>query len=244
MAPIRGVLFDKDGTLFDFQATWSSWAQAMLLELAQGDLAKAASLGARIGYNFAAKQFDPGSVVIAGTPDDIVRLLLPGVPDMAPDTLADRLNAAAALAPQAEAVPLAPLLAELRGMGLVLGVATNDAETPARAHLAAVGQEAVFDFIAGYDSGFGGKPEPGMCLGFAATTGLDPGAILMVGDSTHDLLAGRAAGMRCIAVLTGMAEAAVLAPFADAVLSDIGHLPTWIAENNGEWGVSRCEESE
>ena len=42
----------------------------------------------------------------------------------------------AELAPQRPAAPLGPLLAGLRGQGLKLGVATNDAEAPARAHLA------------------------------------------------------------------------------------------------------------
>jgi phosphoglycolate phosphatase len=228
MTEIHGVLFDKDGTLFDFQATWSAWAIMMLTDLAQGDLGRAASLGSRIGYDFAARQFDRDSVVIAGTPDDIVRGLLPGVPEITPMDLVERLNAAAARAPQAEAVPLGPLIAELRAMGLALGVATNDAEVPARAHLAASGQEEAFDFIAGYDSGFGGKPGPGMCLGFASAMGLAPEHVLMVGDSTHDLQAGRAAGMRTVAVLTGMAGADALTPLATAVLPDIGHLPTWI----------------
>jgi phosphoglycolate phosphatase len=50
----------------------------------------------------------------------------------------------------------------------------------------------------------------------------------MVGDSTHDLIAGRAAGMGTVAVLTGMASTSDLAPFADLVLPDIGHLPAWL----------------
>jgi phosphoglycolate phosphatase len=50
----------------------------------------------------------------------------------------------------------------------------------------------------------------------------------MVGDSRHDLMAGRAAGMRTVAVLTGIAEAPELAPLADAVLPDIGHLADWL----------------
>jgi phosphoglycolate phosphatase len=229
MTAIKGILFDKDGTLFDFQATWSAWARTMLTDLAAGDAARAASLGTRIGYDFGAGVFDPSSLVIAGTPDDIVGALLPALPGIGPAELVARLNAAAARAPQAEAVPLGPLLGVLRSMGMALGVATNDAEAPARAHLAAAGQEDAFDFIAGYDSGFGGKPGPGMCLGFSQAVGLDPAHVLMVGDSTHDLEAGRAAGMRTIAVLTGMAGAEVLAPLATAVLPDIGHLPGWIA---------------
>lgn len=228
MTAIHGVLFDKDGTLFDFKTTWSAWAQTMLIDLAQGDTTRAASLGARIGYDFAAKRFDRDSVVIAGTPEDVVRGLLPGMPEITPMGLTERLNAAASRAPQAEAVPLGPLLTELRAMGLALGVTTNDAEAPAREHLASVGQEEAFDFIAGYDSGFGSKPGPGMCLGFAGAMILNPAHVLMVGDSTHDLEAGRAAGMRTVAVLTGMAGADVLAPLATVVLPDIGHLPDWI----------------
>jgi phosphoglycolate phosphatase len=50
----------------------------------------------------------------------------------------------------------------------------------------------------------------------------------MVGDSTHDLLAGRAAGMRTVGVLTGLAPEAVLAPHADVVFPNIGHLTDWL----------------
>ena len=227
--PIQGVLFDKDGTLFDFEATWCAWAATMLVDLTGGDLVRAAELGGLMGYNFEEESFDRDSVVIAGTPDDIVEILHPGVPELTRDQLITRLNAAATTAPQIEAVPLGPLLADLRMMGLKLGVATNDAETPARAHLAGVGHEDSFDFIAGYDSGYGGKPDPGMCLGFVEDMGLAPENVLMVGDSTHDLKAGRAAGMRTVAVLTGMATAEELQDLADVVLPDIGHLPGWIA---------------
>ena len=50
----------------------------------------------------------------------------------------------------------------------------------------------------------------------------------MVGDSLHDLDAGRAAGMRPVAVLTGIARAGDLAPHAEVVLPDIGALPAWL----------------
>jgi phosphoglycolate phosphatase len=110
-----------------------------------------------------------------------------------------------------------------------LGVATNDAEVAARQQLEAAEIIDVFQYIAGYDSGHGAKPHPGMCTGFARALDLDPRACVMVGDSRHDLEAGRAAGMRVVAVLTGVARAPDLAPHADVVLPDIGALPDWIA---------------
>jgi len=121
----------------------------------------------------------------------------------------------------------------LKARGLKLGVATNDSEVPARAHLDRHGLTGLLDFIAGWDSGHGAKPAPGMCLAFASTTGLDPGQVLMVGDSLHDLDAGRAAGMRPVAVLTGIARAGDLAPHAEVVLPDIGALPAWLDAQAG-----------
>ena len=227
--PIKAALFDKDGTLFDFAATWNAWAKATLLDLTNGDAVRAKTVGALMDFDFTAGAFDPESEVIAGTPDDIIRLLSPGLPEIPRDALLERINRAAAQAPQVETVPLQPWIAELRALGLKIGVATNDAEAPARAHLSSAGVEDLFDFIAGYDSGYGGKPAPGMCLGFAEAMGVAPDAVVMVGDSTHDLLAGRAAQMRTVAVLTGMAGEADLAPYADVVLPSIGALPAWIA---------------
>ncbi|GHE93610.1 phosphatase [Aliiroseovarius zhejiangensis] len=228
---IDALLFDKDGTLFLFEATWESWAHAVLMRLTDDDPERARVIGADIGFDIDSRQFHPASVVIAGTPGEVVAQLRRHVAytDAALETI---LNEEAAIAPQVEAVALAPFLTDLRRRGLKIGVATNDAERPARAHLDAAGVTGLFDFISGYDSGHGVKPAPGPCLAFAAATGLAPERVAMVGDSLHDLRAGRAAGMRTIAVLTGIAGADELAPFADIVLDDISHIPDWL--DNGQ----------
>jgi len=226
--PVRGIIFDKDGTLFDFSTTWEAWAAAFLRRAADGNEERARRAGAAIGFDLGHTRFLPKSIVIAGTPVEIAGELSAHFPDLTFDALVMLLNEEAAHAPQAEAVPLKPFLAALRARGLLLGVATNDAEEPARAHLRSAGVESLFDFIAGSDSGFGGKPAPGQLLGFCTDTGLSAESVVMVGDSTHDLHAGRAAGMRTIGVLTGMAASEVLAPYADSVLPDIGALPGWL----------------
>lgn len=225
---IQAILFDKDGTLFDFYATWGIWAKTLLLDEAGGDAELAARMGDAIGYNFHTGTFAPDSMVIFDTPPDIAAALLPFFDGETVQSLTDRLNTAAAQVPMVEAAPLIPLLLELQARGLKLGVATNDGEAPARGHLEASGISGMFDFIVGSDSGFGGKPEAGMMQAFADHIGVAGKRIAMVGDSVHDLVAGRAAGMVPVAVLTGVAGQDELAPHADVVLPDIGHLPAWL----------------
>lgn len=230
---ITGILFDKDGTLFDFRRTWAGWARQFLLELCEGDTARARAMGAHLGYDLDTGSFDGDSGIIAGSPHDVALMVQQLVPDLDIPAFVSRFNVTAAQAPVAEPVPLAPLLGGFRGAGITLGVATNDSEAAARAHLDRVGVTALFDFIAGFDSGYGAKPEPGMQHAFCARFGLAPGSVVMVGDSVHDLESGRAAGMRTVAVLTGIATEAELAPLADAVLPHVGYLPEWIEAQGG-----------
>ncbi|MEY4871129.1 MAG: hypothetical protein RLZZ563_459, partial [Pseudomonadota bacterium] len=47
---IDGVIFDKDGTLFDFRASWGAWAARLLREIADESGRDIAALGAAMGY--------------------------------------------------------------------------------------------------------------------------------------------------------------------------------------------------
>ncbi|MBF9046640.1 HAD-IA family hydrolase [Rhodobacterales bacterium LSUCC0031] len=226
---IKGLLFDKDGTLFDFQQSWGGWAHDLIMTLAADDDARFARLTDVLGYDAPNRVFFPHSLVIAGTARDQAEALAPHLPGRDLDALEVWLAEAARSAAMVPAVPLKPLLNAFLQEGFSLGIATNDAEAAARRQLELAEITDLFHFIAGYDSGFGAKPLPGMCLGFASACDLDPAHCVMVGDSLHDLEAGRAAGMRVVAVLTGVATAADLAPHADVVLRDIGQLPGWLA---------------
>ncbi|SOB90941.1 phosphoglycolate phosphatase [Rhodobacter sp. JA431] len=229
MADIEAILFDKDGTLFDFEATWGAWARALLIRLAEGDPPRTERLAEALGYDLTAGCFHRHSPVIAGTVSEVATLMLPHLPGRtAPDLVAE-LEAAALEAPQVPAVDLPRCLGDLCTSGLRLGVATNDSEASARLQLQREGVETLFDFIAGYDSGHGAKPEPGPLLAFAAAVGVAPERVAMVGDSLHDLAAARAAGMTAVAVLTGPATREVLSPAADVVLETIDGLAEWLA---------------
>ena len=228
---IEGLLFDKDGTLLDIEATWGPWAVGALRELAGGDRSLAGRMGAAVGIDARTGAFDPDGPAVAGTLGEQALLLGPLAGREARDIEAWLRRSAM------DAVPL--MLADrafFDGLsGYALGVATNDGEAAALAQLSRGGLGGVFPFVAGYDSGFGGKPGPGMIHAFADHAGLETRQVAMIGDSEHDLNAARAAGAVAVAVLSGPIGRARLEPLADAVLEDIRALPAWLGANATRW---------
>ncbi|MGR3780221.1 MAG: HAD family hydrolase [Albimonas sp.] len=227
---IRGILFDKDGTLLDFEATWRGFVEESIAAVAPHDLALRRRLGDLVGLDPDTRRFRAGSPVVSGSTAEVAALWAPHLPGRQAEDIAaeidDRAAAAVLDAPTAAAPDLPGLLDGFRARGMALGVATHDSERAARAHMTMLGALERFDFIAGYDSGHGLKPGPGMVLAFAAATGVAPQQVAMIGDSLHDLGAGRAAGAGLVVgVLTGPAEAHELAPHADHVIGSIAELP-------------------
>ncbi len=228
MPRLSALLFDKDGTLFDFQATWGRFHARFLSALADGDPQLHARLAEVTAFDTEQERFRPESTIIAASLNETVEVMREAVPHIPHDVLYERIRTETSAARQVAVTDLPALMAGLRSRGMKLGIATNDAEAPARSNLRSAGIETEFDFIAGYDSGFGAKPQTGMLDAFASHTGLAPDSIGMVGDSTHDLHAARDAGMFRIGVLTGVAEHDDLAPHSDLVLQDISLLPAWL----------------
>ena len=227
---LRGILFDKDGTLFDFAASWASVLDDTLVALTDDSTLRHV-MARDAGYDPVRRRFVPGSPCVAGAVEEIAAVWARHLPERSVseiEVIANQFGETAgsrgALAP---AVPDLPaFLRGLRDDGFVLGIATHDSEAAAHAHLGAVDALDCFAFIAGYDSGHGLKPGPGMLLAFAAATELRPDEIVMVGDSVHDLGVAPAAGAAmAVGVLTGPATREDLAPHADHVLDSIADLP-------------------
>jgi phosphoglycolate phosphatase len=230
---VLGVLFDKDGTLIDFQETWGPATHAVIHALAKGDRDIMRAQAEILHFSIDDKRFRPTSPLIAGSSASYGRSWgeALGRTDFAALKLEiDRLTAIESLKALTPIGEPAQALGALRAMGLRLGVGTNDSEQSARRQIAALGLEETIEFVAGYDSGHGGKPDPGMVLAFARHLGVAPSRIAMVGDSRHDLDAARAAGALAVAVLSGPADREALAPHADHVVDDIEALPALFAE--------------
>jgi phosphoglycolate phosphatase len=228
----RGILFDKDGTLLDFEATWAPLFRALALELAEGDPAAAHSLLLASGLDPVSGRMQAGSVLGAGTTHDIIRVWYPSLSGEPFRAMAERIDARfhAHGAHRSVAVPdLIETLAVLTRAGYALGVATNDGTEAARMALAGVGATAYLPHIFGYDSVARPKPAGDIVHAFAAAIGASPAEVVVVGDNLHDLDMARAAGAgAAVGVLTGNSSAVDLAPRADTVLGSIRDLPSWL----------------
>ena len=224
LSSIRGLLFDKDGTLFDFEKTWNSWTSRILTEVSKQSDVSISALADAIDFDLKTGKLLPQSIVIAGTHRQVTAALHTKLSNWDFEHLESYLLDYVIETRQYEVVPLQKYFRKLKSEGLLLGVMTNDAERGAQAHLAAAGILELLDFVAGSDTGFGCKPAPEPLLAFAKITGLKPDEIAMVGDSLHDLQAAQAAGMMRIAVLTGVAKEDELKKHADLVLPSIANL--------------------
>ncbi|HSP26454.1 MAG TPA: HAD family hydrolase, partial [Saliniramus sp.] len=224
---LKAILFDKDGTLIDFDATWGPAAYAVMRELADGD-AHALQLLVEVSeYIEEERRFLPSSPLVAGSSAHYGPLwaeILGRESGREFFGLMDdlfRVHGLASLSPIGDPAAVMRALAKRR---LHLGIATNDSEASARAQAQALGIDGFMSYFAGYDSGHGSKPEPGMVTAFATAHELHPAQIAMVGDSLHDLHSARAAGARTITVLSGPrgeAARAELEPFSDHMLGSI-----------------------
>jgi phosphoglycolate phosphatase len=225
---IRAILFDKDGTLFDFFKTWMPLYEALAGRLVGGDTARIDRILKASGYDRHSGKLDPGSPLAAGSNRSIAEAWVTELPGVDLDSLTRRMDAQFGESLAISPVPvtdLAALFGRLKARGLRLGVATMDSHAAAAAAVETFELVGLVDFVAGYDSGHGMKPGPGMVHAFCRAIELPAAAVAVVGDTPHDMHMARAAGAGlAIGVLTGAAPREVLVDHADQVLDSIAQL--------------------
>lgn len=224
---ISGILFDKDGTLLDFARSWEPVNRRCAHYAADGDPELADRLLRACGMDPDTGETVGDSLFAASSTGEIAAGMIAAGSKHSLEDLIHRFDRFF-IEGAAHAVPLVDLrkvFLALRARGLKLGIASSDNEASIR--LMAEGQHILpmLDYIAGYDSGHGVKPNPGMVEGFARACGLALSEIAMVGDNAHDMhMARNAKAGLAVGVLTGTGAAATLSSFADHVVGSIEDL--------------------
>jgi phosphoglycolate phosphatase len=233
VAVIKGIMFDKDGVLVDFDQTWIKVLVDMANELAGGDVARENELLVRAGYDRATGRFFSGSVWAAGNNDELIEVWDDVGTAQSNARLAEYVDACClAVEPVPLLLPqvLQNLFRDFHAAGTQLAIATNDMEASAIQTMEKFGLSGFLTAIFGYDSVVHPKPAADPVIAFCRASGLEARHVAMVGDNVHDMEMARAgkAGL-AIGVLSGNSTADELAPHADYLIQDIRELPALLA---------------
>jgi phosphoglycolate phosphatase len=230
MKDIRAIAFDKDGTFIDFAQTWGGALNLVIDELSP-DAALGERIAALLGFDRRGVNFDPHSTFVGGSQDVYgphwAKLLGVAHNDAFRQRIADSFETHVfSTLRMIEGAETA--LRRIAGLGLPMGVATNDAIRATERQLAHLRLAELFRFVAGYDSGYGPKPSGAMIAAFAREAGVAPGDVLMVGDSINDARAGRDAGARVVGLRTGPEAHPDFERLCDVVLPSLRDLPAFL----------------
>lgn len=225
--PIKAILFDKDGTLIDYHQSWGPTNRRAAKIAAAGDLALEKRFLAIGGVDSATGLTKADSLFASANTEEISQAWVRAGSRYPMRALTQTLDALFQTAAR-YAVPVCDLHAlfkALREQAIAIGIASSDSETSIKLMLEVFGISDFVSFVAGYDSGYGWKPDPGMLLQFATVVGVPVGEIAVIGDNLHDMAMAKAggAGLR-VGVLTGTGTLETLAPAADMCLPSIADL--------------------
>lgn len=216
--PVAAVLFDLDGTLVETDdETVARLARPLALVravLPGRDVQRAA----RHLAGWINDHFNGGLAVL-----DWLRL------DELAQRLARRWGLIHANSAERPLVPVAgtiDLVHALYGRYL-LGIVSTRTAGEVQVYLAQQGLAGHFAVIVGSDSTARIKPHPQPILHAARRLGLNPGHVLMVGDTAADVRAAKAAGALAVGVLCGFGDRADLRQ-ADLVLASTADLAEWL----------------
>jgi len=235
----RLIIFDKDGTLIDFTATWVPLIRKrveMLLKALKMGKDLEASLLKAWGIDPESGRVDPrGPCPVSPRSDEIIigtmTLYQQGYPwDEAKGLVSRAFDEADAVTNRKEMLkPVAGiqnLLTGLRVKGFLLALATSDERRDTEAMLCSLDMEGLFDVVLCAEEMKPPKPHPESILTICRKVSVPPQEAIFIGDTVTDMMMGKRAG---VGLTVGILEGGVtpreeLEKVADVVLESIHHL--------------------
>lgn len=112
-------------------------------------------------------------------------------------------------------------LKEMRKAGLLLGIATNGSGKTAREIMESIGVGDLFDVYIGADEVSEGKPSPDMIEEACRRMEIDPSESVYVGDELVDAVAGNAAGVAGIVIVSDEPDVSAYTSIITGSVADI-----------------------
>ncbi|KDO32317.1 hypothetical protein SPRG_02796 [Saprolegnia parasitica CBS 223.65] len=223
------VVFDKDGTLIDFNLMWGGWVESVAWQLEMTTkLPVREKLFTAMGYDWISRSIRSKGALCCTPMGELyqvaVKVLLDeGVATDAAEKaikkvwqMPDAVNTSRPLA------DIPALFLTIKRMGIKIAVCTADNRAPTMATLKHLQVDHLVDAISCGDDGLPAKPAPEQIWTMCHNLGIAPHNTIMVGDTCTDMLLGKHAGCGLsIGVLGGASSLEDLAEDADVLVPNL-----------------------
>ena len=227
---VDAIIFDKDGTLLDFDAFWvavTEKAVKSVLDLAEDKITAVTEVLEAFGVHNGVTDIE--GVLCKGTYTELGEILHDimkshGISkdcDYVAGALRDAYKKSSGegeIKPTCEG--LANVLSELKRQGKKLAVVTTDNAEITTECLKGLGILEFFDKIYSDDGKTPTKPDPYCVYDFCETFGVKKESVCMVGDTMTDMNFAKNAGISAIGIAKNENNAKILEPHAYAVIND------------------------
>ena len=231
---IKGILFDKDGTIIDF----SLWRNAginmidtVLKEYEINDTLVRKSLQRSIGIT--ENGVEPFGALAFKTHEHVaceLHFILSKYKNINFNDF--KVHVAELLRNEVlkddveikETTDLRALFGHLKDNGIKVGLATADTYQSAMHMVNKLNHHDLYDFFGSYDGIMKPKPHKDMCVKFCDMYGFESYEVAIVGDSYNDMMFARNSGAIGVGVLSGVSSKINLKDTADIILPSVDSL--------------------
>lgn len=232
----QAIIFDKDGTLIDFDAMWGGWTLYLAEQLREaGGRDVREALCTSMGYDQSSKRVKADGKLASNPMSYLFNLTI----EVMESAGLSEQNARRVVE-QAWCIPdpvvlakpftdMRKLFGEIHDMGIKIAIATADDRAPTQVMIEAFDVEEYIACMVCADDGIPSKPAPDMVHLLCKQMEVEPAKVMVIGDTTSDLKMARAAGAgMAVGVLSGVSSARDLVGYADILLESVDELNEYI----------------
>ncbi|MFV8827690.1 HAD family hydrolase [Alkalihalobacterium sp. APHAB7] len=230
--PIKGILFDKDGTLIHFHSIWLPIAKSLVKQFAKAYLNHGDDICDQLEklIGLEGERVDGNGILAGGTTHDIANtfyrfMLEAGYHQYKLDEIYVWLSEKMVEITRENSQYIEPtgnlieMLNVLKAKNIEVGIATADDLETTKICLTKLGLTRYFSFVITADTHGFSKPHRSIIEKFCERTGLQSNEVAVVGDTNVDLaLAHNGRAGLAIGVLSGASRSEELEELADLIV--------------------------